>query len=87
MAYRRDDGSIDRDALALDAKLYHSLFEIIDRAEQLAVGSAVAAHDPTVAACFGRLKVSLRNAQFVHLTDGVRLIIDAADDEAFSCKD
>ncbi len=87
MAYRCDDGSVDRDALALDAKLYYSLFEIVDRAEARAGASATAASDPLVAAFFERLKEALRDAQNTYLIFGARIIIEAGEDEAVSCSD
>lgn len=85
MTYRRDDGSVDRDALALDAKLYYSLFEIVDQAEARAGASATAASDPEVAAFFEHLKEALRDAQFQHLIRGAGRIIEAGEDEAASC--
>jgi hypothetical protein len=76
---------VDRDALATDAKLYYSLFEIVDQAEARAGASATAASDPEVAAFFECLKEALRDAQNTHLIFGARIIIEAGEDEAVSC--
>ncbi len=87
MPYRRHDGSVDRDALALDAGLYYSLFEIIDLAEARVAALADKATDPEVRVFFNDLKEALQDAQVTHLIFGARIIIEAGEDEAVSCSD
>lgn len=87
MPYKNADGTMDKRGLALDAKLYYSLFEIVDQAEARALASAEKASNPEISLYFALVKECLRNAQFVYLTDGARLIIEAGEDEAVSCSE
>lgn len=85
MHYRTPTGSIDRLALAIDSAMYQVLFDAVDQAQRFASSYAKAASDPEVSAALSNLAEALCDAQFKHLVDGARLIIEAAQDEAASC--
>ena len=85
MHYRNKDGTLNRVALSEDAKLYDSLFEISDRAEQIATIYSETASDPEVSAAFSNVAEALRDTQVDHLANGAGRIIICGEDEAVSC--
>ena len=82
MAYKTPDGLTDRPALATDARLYDSLFTLVDAAEASATAAVEHARDREVKIHFAKVRDALREMQFTHLVDGARLIIEPAQDEA-----